>query len=1159
MALTKLETDILDKMSFAKGGGYMRFADNQYRVEPADDGFLFIGLGGKGGRVLRELKAGIYKNFKFDKDKTHPDNMEFMAIDTDQNELEKLCNSNNGKMGLESVPENNEICQLYDADAADRLKPENRHTIPDNITYWLNPRMEARLTGAGAGGIRQAARYLLFSNGFSKVKIGIESKLSKLHDVISSKQNAILDIFIFAGIGGGTGSGTIVDIPYIVREICEQHRWQCKISGYLMMPDTYTADVTRAEARWNNVCRNTYAALKEINYYMLLESLKGTDKFSYKYGDGFKIERSSTSDIFDSCFLVTGKSEIDGSMGEPDKESMRVVSDTVMSLVKKSKVSEDEFLVKSFMDNNPGEIKSTVDIHKEIPKDAGFVFNSIGYGTISLPLEQMFTFAANQMYQDFKDVWSVKASQQDIENELTKFRLLPQELYDDIFRKSAKNMLGTGDVELPLKDEITNGIYYSGIKATWRKFNGSFIDAIEASANIVTAGLTESIERELQSVLLDKGVSYVSELLQGKIYEESTVNGIITRLKTEYINSVHDYKITIDTEREEYKRKREYLERNKPVFKLAWIKDYRDVCVNEMNCDTRYIVFDMAETALEQIIAHLDVKLEEIVRYNEILVYLGEIMEENFKLARKKPIGESYAVQLFDMSRKDEQTLLFLNWLKEQVAAPNDAVKKARAGKLVQTMLNTKKFWMKSDNAENFRPVNVIMEFMEDEYKFLREMTLEKFSVVFFGADNIAEGIENIFHILMAKGALMAKPHTTFSHWKTWVRHSYITIPGGMGSIPNAIRKQASINGISQATGMDLNNISYINMICGMPLYALDDISTYERIYEESVRNTNGVHIIENEKEDLINLPPLVSKDGRGFLKVPNQREIQYLKEYETMIKDYLSIGIIWKTDFSYYSYFIPEDSSLDMEEVKTWCHEVYLKDNPKPDMEGFKNGFDKEFLDENRNLRSVMVDIDRLYLQNIEPEQGLQRFMRYYITLKANLDGLYHCFTECMQVIGSANKNEENRRKLVKAAERYYNYVYMGILKHADHSSYGGIIVLTDEKGEEFILCYEDDFKDKEKQMSIYNGCMELWKCDYNETMHEAGINAEFLERLDEFAEEKKKDRSKMAERRADKEQFVKKLEAESKLILSLDMKNYLGDRLEEVRYIYETLDSLI
>lgn len=567
MALTRLETNILDKMSFAKGGGYMRFADNQYRVEPADDGFLFIGLGGKGGRVLRELKAGVYKNFKFDKDKTRPVNMEFLAIDTDQGELEKLCNSSNGKMGLESTPENNEICQLYDASAADRLKPENRHTIPDNISSWLNPRMEAKLTGTGAGGIRQAARYLLFSNGFSRVKNGIENKLSKLHDVISSNENSILDIFIFAGIGGGTGSGTIVDIPYIVREICEQHRWKCKISGYLMMPDTYTTDVIRSEARWKNVCRNTYAALKEINYYMLLGSLKGTDSFRYKYGDGFEIERSSTSDIFDSCFLVTGKSEIDGSMGEPDKESMRVVSDTVMSLVKKSKTSLDEFLVESFMDNNPGEIKSTVNIHKEIPKDTGFAFNTIGYGTIALPLEQMFTFTANQIYQDFKDVWSLEISQQDIENELAKFRLLPQELYDDILRNSNKSMMNTGDIELPLKDEIINGIYYSNIKSRWRKFNVSFIDAIEVSANIVTSTLIRNIEEEFQNVLFDKGTYYTTELLQGKIYEDSTVNGIISRLEIEFINSVHDYKNTIEIEREEYKRQRENLEKSKPVLK----------------------------------------------------------------------------------------------------------------------------------------------------------------------------------------------------------------------------------------------------------------------------------------------------------------------------------------------------------------------------------------------------------------------------------------------------------------------------------------------------------------------------------------------------------------------------------------------------------------
>lgn len=578
-----------------------------------------------------------------------------------------------------------------------------------------------------------------------------------------------------------------------------------------------------------------------------------------------------------------------------------------------------------------------------------------------------------------------------------------------------------------------------------------------------------------------------------------------------------------------------------------------------MNCDTRYIIFDKVETALKQIIAHLNIKSEEVERYNEIITYLGKIMEENYKLAKKKAIGESYAVQLLDMSRTDEQTLSFLKWLKEEVAASNNDIKKSRAGRLIKTILDTKEFWIKSDNPELFRPVNVLIEFMENEFSFLREMTLEKFAEIYFGADNIAEGIESIFHILMAKGALMAKPHTTFSHWQTWVRHCYITVPNGIGSIPDAIKKQASINGISQVTSTDLNNISYINVICGLPSYAFDDISDYERKYEDDIENASGLHIVENTEKNLINLPPLISKNSMSFLKISNQREMQYLKNYEAVIEKYLSIGIIWKIDFTYYSYFIPENSSLNMEEIEAWCCNVYLEHNHKPSLYEFKQEFNKEFLDENRNLKSIIIDIDRLYLQDSKSEHGLQKFMRYYMVLTKNLDSLFRCFKNCMQMIENAIKNNQKQHKLIKATKRYYQYIYLGILKQVNHSDYGEIIVLTDEKGEDFILCYEEDFNSKEKQMSIYNSCRELYKCDQEKTDHESGINANFLMRLDEFADEKMKDRSGMVERRRNKEYFTQKLEIENKLVLSLEMKNYLGDKLKEVKNVYDSLYLMI
>ncbi len=1007
MALSKREMEILDEMSFEKGGGYMRFAQNQYCVTAADEGFLFLGLGGKGGKVLKELKAGIYKNFQFEDGKTHPDNMEFLAIDTDEADLNQLCRSSNGEIGLEMVSGNEEICQLYDADAAVLLKFKNQGLIPKNISSWLTKDMGAALQGTGAGGIRQAARYLLFSNGFSRVRKGIEHKLSNLHKTIVETENPVLNIFIFAGIGGGTGSGTIIDIPYIVREICARNSWECKISGFLMMPDTYGRGVRDNAAIWRNVRRNTYAALKEINYYMTLEFLKGTAKFQYEYRENFKIEHSSMENIFNTCYLVTGKKERGGEMTEPDKEIQRVVADTVMNLVKKS--TNVEFLITSFMDNSWGVIRAVMGMYNQVPKDSNFAFNTIGYSKITLPLEQMFTYTANQFYQDLKDAWSVQATQQEVEQTLGQFRLLPEKIYEDILRKSTKNMLGIGDVDTPSKEDISSGVYYSNIKSQWRNFNVGFINAIEAASNLVASDLAGQLDHYLKKVLLEKGFFYAVELLSGRIEGDYVINGMLTRLQNEFIDSVHDFQATQNNMRDQYKRERMQLEKNPPMlWKGGWIKAYQEICVNEMNCDTNNLVWGQAEKVLNQIIAHLKKKTEEWGRYQEILQYLGTIMEKNYSMAKEQTIGDAHAVQLLDISKNDQQTQNFLDWLAEQVCAVSQDVKEARAGRLVTAMLETRKYWMESEKEEGFQPVRVLVEFIENEFDFLKNMTLQEFVNIYFDG-NIDNRIESIFNDLMSKGELLAAPSNGFP-WFDWVRHSYITVPNGAGNITAAIKKQAADNGIQEVVCQNMNTISYINVSCGLPAYAFADIADYEQVYEEVVGNSKGLHISETKDENLKELPPLLPSGAWNFLSKFNERESEFLNEkyegegYENIVKKYLKMGIIWwETAEGYSAYYIPEESRITKEQIVGWCRTQYLQDNEKPDMESFKQKFDKEFKDEYKNLISIPVSIDTFNLQEPNSEKGLQEFMRYHVALMKNLKPICEAFKECEKMIEKA------------------------------------------------------------------------------------------------------------------------------------------------------------
>lgn len=83
----------------------------------------------------------------------------------------------------------------------------------------MNESLSADLVGAGAGGIRQAGRGLLFGGKtIGELWTRIFNKFTRLNEVGGNE----LIVYVFAGVGGGTGSGTIIDIPYIVREIAKK-------------------------------------------------------------------------------------------------------------------------------------------------------------------------------------------------------------------------------------------------------------------------------------------------------------------------------------------------------------------------------------------------------------------------------------------------------------------------------------------------------------------------------------------------------------------------------------------------------------------------------------------------------------------------------------------------------------------------------------------------------------------------------------------------------------------------------------------------------------------------------------------------------------------------------------------------------------------------
>ena len=208
--------------------------------QPAAQGevHLVISLGGSGADMLREVKGLINRNLCADHDKNMaPERVAYLALDTDA----YIREYGSGKAAGQVILDEDEIMILSDTRPVVEPASISEQTHPW-IFRWLDPKILRTPLSCinGSGATRQAGRLLLF--------LEIENVIGKLRTAITNlltgKDVRGLTVHILSGISGGTGSGTFLDMAYIVRQVAGEvigagpfGRMNVRYLGYLLMPD----------------------------------------------------------------------------------------------------------------------------------------------------------------------------------------------------------------------------------------------------------------------------------------------------------------------------------------------------------------------------------------------------------------------------------------------------------------------------------------------------------------------------------------------------------------------------------------------------------------------------------------------------------------------------------------------------------------------------------------------------------------------------------------------------------------------------------------------------------------------------------------------------------------------------------------------------------
>ncbi len=214
---------------------------------------ILVGLGGTGGKILRAFKMRMFEEFP-NAEERDKQPVALLYVDSTR-EMMGIGRADMDVMGQDASFGENEFLYIKGCDVPDLLNNIDNHPELRGIVNNVSAvRTAIGNLGEAAGQKRRAGR-LLFAVNARKYVDALQNSFAKCYE--RSKNNK-KNIHIFAGLCGGTGSGSIIDAIVQARNLWED----AQINVYVMIPEK---DLPKADMDKGRYYENGYAALRELN------------------------------------------------------------------------------------------------------------------------------------------------------------------------------------------------------------------------------------------------------------------------------------------------------------------------------------------------------------------------------------------------------------------------------------------------------------------------------------------------------------------------------------------------------------------------------------------------------------------------------------------------------------------------------------------------------------------------------------------------------------------------------------------------------------------------------------------------------------------------------------------------------------------------------
>lgn len=177
--------------------------------------------------------------------------------------------------------------------------------------------------------------------------------------------------------------------------------------GYLFTPDVNLANKSLSEHTREYIRKNGYAALKELDYWMNVDS-RG-ERFRQQYGNILTV--NSPLPPFNLCHLISATNTEGKLLENAYDYCMNVTAENITNfMASEEKQSGEEFAIHDYISN----IRTNIaQMNKTYP--ANYEYNIIGASSAVLPIEEMTTYLAFRLFDKMDKMFQQAPGQEDVE------------------------------------------------------------------------------------------------------------------------------------------------------------------------------------------------------------------------------------------------------------------------------------------------------------------------------------------------------------------------------------------------------------------------------------------------------------------------------------------------------------------------------------------------------------------------------------------------------------------------------------------------------------------------------------------------------------------------------------------------------------------------